>query len=164
MQVEGLIIIVFFFRGFFCCCSFKARGLSLRALKRSLGGTLLSVCKLPGFLNPEQSWGWGGGYCVLLRGSTWLCLAYSRCSISSWNECFFSTLSRAAWTIVAQPICVTLEPCGTSGVGWERHCQLTRKGSFRLLFFPVEKDQIFKITLGKFKKFEFTAEKTASQN
>lgn len=33
----------------------KTRDLSLRALKISLGGTLLSVFKLPGFLTIEQS-------------------------------------------------------------------------------------------------------------
>ena len=55
MQVEGLES---FFRGlilFFISFFFKARGLSLRALKISLGGTLLSVFKLPGFLTEEQS-------------------------------------------------------------------------------------------------------------
>lgn len=53
MQVDGLIIIAFFQGAFFFF--FKARDLSLRALKISLGGTLLSVCKLPGFLMAEQS-------------------------------------------------------------------------------------------------------------
>ena len=54
MQVEGLEL---FFRGFsfFLFFFFKARGLFLRALKISLGGTLLSVFKLPGFLTEEQS-------------------------------------------------------------------------------------------------------------
>lgn len=51
MQVDGLIIIAFFQGTFFL----KAKDLSLRALKISLGGTLLSVCKLPGFLMAEQS-------------------------------------------------------------------------------------------------------------
>ena len=40
---------------FFLSFFFKARGLFLKALKISLGGTLLSVFKLPGFLTEEQS-------------------------------------------------------------------------------------------------------------
>lgn len=53
----GILIV---FQGIFFFF-FKARDLSLSALKISLGGTLLSVFKLPGFLIEEQSLRVGAG-------------------------------------------------------------------------------------------------------
>ena len=108
MQVEGLEL---FFRGFSFFLSFffffKARGLFLRALKISLGGTLLSVFKLPGFLTEEQSLRVrAGSYSGVAPGSVSFIVGAQY--VHEWIFFFPSTLSRVALTVAAHSIHVML--------------------------------------------------------
>lgn len=85
---------------------FLNQELCLRVLKTSLGETLLSVFKLPGFLTTDQ--GWERGLC-LTQGSTSLCLPVVGAPETQKPTWFSPTLPRAARTAVALSIRMTLE-------------------------------------------------------
>ena len=82
----------------------------MKALKISLGGTLLSVFKLPGFLTEEQSLRVrAGSYSGVAPGSVSFIVGAQY--VHEWIFFFFfffSTLSRVALTVAAHSIHMTL--------------------------------------------------------